>query len=405
MFDEYFSPSSSVASLVSIVIAPVPVDSTGSPTSILVDQDALSSNRVMIITLKWIFKVKLDELGGVLKNKDRLVARRYRQEEGIDFEESFALVARLEAIRIFIAYVTHKNMVVYQMDVKNSFLNDAPMVKKSKLDADPQGKEVDPTHYHGMIGSLMYLTQFWFTVTKIKNTNFYEFKLAIKKCLVDVVLKKSRREIMPYPRFTKVIINHLFSIYKYVPKALPSGLHTTKDDGKGSQGKKSDDTPKPVSVEVSDESNAEPTKRQTGRRRMSKKKVSILADDNIILAPNFTLELAKSISLAEAVEEEASSTKPGVPDESTVILTTPHEGTSIKPRVPDEVQGSSAAKADVTLDWGSKNESEYSKEETIDEEIEWVTTEETDDEFVQDDRDEEMIDVKVAELGKVMKNY
>ncbi|GKC36220.1 retrovirus-related pol polyprotein from transposon TNT 1-94, partial [Tanacetum coccineum] len=57
-------------------------------------------DRVMIITLKWIFKVKLDELGSVLKNKAMLVARGYRQEEGIDFEESFALVARLEAIRI-----------------------------------------------------------------------------------------------------------------------------------------------------------------------------------------------------------------------------------------------------------------------------------------------------------------
>nr|GEY58514.1 retrovirus-related Pol polyprotein from transposon TNT 1-94 [Tanacetum cinerariifolium] len=77
----------------------------------------------MVITLKWIYKVKLDELGGILKNKARLVARGYRQEEGIDFEESFALVARLEAIRIFLAYVAHKNMVVYQMDVKTEFLN------------------------------------------------------------------------------------------------------------------------------------------------------------------------------------------------------------------------------------------------------------------------------------------
>ncbi|GJR20449.1 retrovirus-related pol polyprotein from transposon TNT 1-94 [Tanacetum coccineum] len=80
-------------------------------------------DRVMIITLKWIFKVKLDELGGVLKNKVRLVARGYRQEERINFEESFALVARLEAIRIFIAYAAHKNMTVYQMDVKTAFLN------------------------------------------------------------------------------------------------------------------------------------------------------------------------------------------------------------------------------------------------------------------------------------------
>ncbi|GJV86895.1 retrovirus-related pol polyprotein from transposon TNT 1-94 [Tanacetum coccineum] len=235
-------------------------------------------DRVMIITLKWIFKVKLDELGGVLKNKARLVARGYRQEKGIEFEESFAPVARLEAIRIFIAYAAYMNMIVYQMDVKTTFLNgilceevyvskpdgfvdqdnpnhkfskgavdptlftrkegkdillvqiyvddiifastdpslcetfseimcskfkismmgkmsfflglqifqsprgvflnqskyaleiikkygmemsdpvDTPMVEKSKLDKDPQGKAVDPTRYRGMIGSLMYLT-------------------------------------------------------------------------------------------------------------------------------------------------------------------------------------------------------------------------------------------------------
>ncbi|GKF72480.1 retrovirus-related pol polyprotein from transposon TNT 1-94 [Tanacetum coccineum] len=77
----------------------------------------------MVITLKWIYKVKLDELEGILKNKDRLVARGYRQEEGIDFEESFALIVRLEAIRIFLAFVAHMNMVVYQMDVKTAFLN------------------------------------------------------------------------------------------------------------------------------------------------------------------------------------------------------------------------------------------------------------------------------------------
>nr|GEY89625.1 retrovirus-related Pol polyprotein from transposon TNT 1-94 [Tanacetum cinerariifolium] len=59
----------------------------------------------------------------MLKNKARLVARGYRQEEGIDFEESFAPVARLEAIRIFLAYAAHINMVVYQMDVKTAFLN------------------------------------------------------------------------------------------------------------------------------------------------------------------------------------------------------------------------------------------------------------------------------------------
>ncbi|GJX29611.1 retrovirus-related pol polyprotein from transposon TNT 1-94 [Tanacetum coccineum] len=200
----------------------------------------------MVITLKWIYKVKLDELGGILKNKAQLVAYGYRQEEGIDFEESFAPVVRLEAIRIFLAFAAHMNMVVYQMDVKTAFLNgnlqeevyvsqpdgfvdkdkpnhvyklkkalyglkqaprawydmlssflisqdfskgsvdptisqsprgifinqskysleslkkygfdscdpvDTPMVEKSKLDEDKEGKAVDPSHYHGTMKS------------------------------------------------------------------------------------------------------------------------------------------------------------------------------------------------------------------------------------------------------------
>nr|GEZ48967.1 integrase, catalytic region, zinc finger, CCHC-type, peptidase aspartic, catalytic [Tanacetum cinerariifolium] len=114
----------------------------------------------MVITLKWIYKVKLDELGGILKNKARLVARGYRQEEGINIEESFALVARLEAIQIFLAYAAHKNIVVYQMDVKTAFLNSnlREDVYKSKLDEDKEGKAIDPSHYRGMIGTLLYLT-------------------------------------------------------------------------------------------------------------------------------------------------------------------------------------------------------------------------------------------------------
>ncbi|GJV55647.1 retrovirus-related pol polyprotein from transposon TNT 1-94 [Tanacetum coccineum] len=219
----------------------------------------------------WIYKVKLDELGGILKNKARLVAHGYCQEEGIDFEESFALVAKLEAIMIFLAFAAHMNMVIYQMDVKTAFLNaprawydmlssflisqdfskgsvdptlfirrddkelllvqiyvddiifaastpelcdlfakimcskfkmlimgkisfflglkisqsprgifinqskyaleslkkydfyscdlvDTPMVEKSKLDEDKEGKAIDPSYYHGMIGTLLYLT-------------------------------------------------------------------------------------------------------------------------------------------------------------------------------------------------------------------------------------------------------
>nr|GEZ59521.1 retrovirus-related Pol polyprotein from transposon TNT 1-94 [Tanacetum cinerariifolium] len=189
MFDELLNPPPSVDPQAPKVIAPftdvippIQAESTGSPSSTSVDQDAPSPSKsqtipetqstvipqdveedsinievahmgndplfgapipkvtsaqssstvwelvprpdkVMVITLKRIYKVKLDELGGILKNKASLVARGYRQEEGIDFEETFSPVARLEAIRIFLAYAAHKNMVVYKMDVKTAFLN------------------------------------------------------------------------------------------------------------------------------------------------------------------------------------------------------------------------------------------------------------------------------------------
>ncbi|GJW89421.1 retrovirus-related pol polyprotein from transposon TNT 1-94 [Tanacetum coccineum] len=102
-------PSPTVISRVLSAIASIPADTTGTPSSSTIDQDEPS--------------VKLDEFGGVLKNKARLVAKDFRQEEGIDFEESFTPVARIEAIGIFIANAAHKNMTVYQMDVKTAFLN------------------------------------------------------------------------------------------------------------------------------------------------------------------------------------------------------------------------------------------------------------------------------------------
>nr|GEV55491.1 hypothetical protein [Tanacetum cinerariifolium] len=75
------------------------------------------------LTLKWLFKNKHDEEQTVIRNKSRLVMRGYRQEEGIDFKESFALVARMEAIRIFLAYAAHKSFSMFQMDVKTEFLH------------------------------------------------------------------------------------------------------------------------------------------------------------------------------------------------------------------------------------------------------------------------------------------
>nr|GFB99693.1 Gag-Pol polyprotein [Tanacetum cinerariifolium] len=67
------------------------------------------------LTLKWLFKNKHDEEQTVIRNKSRLVVRGYRQEKGIDFEESFAPVARMEAIMIFLAYAAHKSFTVFQM--------------------------------------------------------------------------------------------------------------------------------------------------------------------------------------------------------------------------------------------------------------------------------------------------
>ncbi|KAI3665330.1 hypothetical protein L6452_43954 [Arctium lappa] len=77
----------------------------------------------IVIGTKWVFRNKLDEHGTVTRNKARLVAQGYRQEEGIDYDETFVPVARLEAIRLFLAYDVYKDFIVYQMDVKSAFLN------------------------------------------------------------------------------------------------------------------------------------------------------------------------------------------------------------------------------------------------------------------------------------------
>nr|GFA08647.1 retrovirus-related Pol polyprotein from transposon TNT 1-94 [Tanacetum cinerariifolium] len=123
MFDELLNPPPSGVNQAPEDIAPIVEEELHEFERLEVWELVPRPDKVMVITLKWIYKVKLDELGGILKNKARLVARGYRQEEGIDFEESFAPVARLEAIQIFLAYAAHRNMVVYQMDVKTTFLN------------------------------------------------------------------------------------------------------------------------------------------------------------------------------------------------------------------------------------------------------------------------------------------
>ncbi|GJU78787.1 retrovirus-related pol polyprotein from transposon TNT 1-94 [Tanacetum coccineum] len=151
---------------------------------------------VMVISLKWIYKVKLDEYGDVLKNKARLVAKGYRQEEGIDFEESFAPVARIEAIRIFIANAATKNMIIYQMDVKTAFLNGD--LQEEVFVSQPEGFEDpdNPTHVYRLKKALYGLKQApraWYdTLSKfLMANNFF-------KGVVDPTLftRKSGKHIL-----------------------------------------------------------------------------------------------------------------------------------------------------------------------------------------------------------------
>nr|GEW54675.1 retrovirus-related Pol polyprotein from transposon TNT 1-94 [Tanacetum cinerariifolium]GEW60581.1 retrovirus-related Pol polyprotein from transposon TNT 1-94 [Tanacetum cinerariifolium] len=96
-----------------------------------------SPDGIKPLTLKWLFKNKHDEENTIIRNKTRLVVRGYRQEKVIDFEESFALVARMEAIRIFLAYAAHKGFTVYQMDVKTAFLHGS--LKEGVYVCQPEG--------------------------------------------------------------------------------------------------------------------------------------------------------------------------------------------------------------------------------------------------------------------------
>ncbi|GJV42311.1 retrovirus-related pol polyprotein from transposon TNT 1-94 [Tanacetum coccineum] len=241
MFDEYFIPPPSVASPVPAIVAPEPADSTVIPSGVEEEfhdikvahldndpffgvpipesnskesssRDVILANelvprpdRVMIITLKWIFKVKLDELGGVLKNKARLVARGYHQEERIEFEESFAPVARLEAIRIFIAYAAHKNMTVYQMDVKTAFLNG---ILREEVYVSQPYEFVDqdnPKHVYKMKRALYRLKQTpraWYVLKlerergrkKEKSLNYNNLFLGVYECSSFALDREERRD-------------------------------------------------------------------------------------------------------------------------------------------------------------------------------------------------------------------
>nr|GEY51147.1 hypothetical protein [Tanacetum cinerariifolium] len=219
-------------------------------------------DNILPLTLKWLFKNKLDEEQTVIRNKSRLIVRGYRQEEGIHFEESFAPVARMEAIRIFLAYDAHKSFSVFQMDVKTAFLHgslkedvyvcqpegfidadhpshvyklnnalyglkQAPRAWydelstfllqnhffkgttiKDKLDLDPNGTPVDATKYRNMIGALMYLT-------------------SSRPDIVHATCLCARYQAKP----TKKHLNEVKRIFHYLQVTVNTGLWYTKDSG------------------------------------------------------------------------------------------------------------------------------------------------------------------------------
>ncbi|GKA72533.1 retrovirus-related pol polyprotein from transposon TNT 1-94 [Tanacetum coccineum] len=120
----------------------------GNPSRSVSTRKQLQTDAMWCYFDAFLNSVKTDEIGGVLKNKARLVAQGFRQEEGINFEESFAPVARIEAIRIFVAYAAHNNMMIYQMEVKTDFLNGE--LKEEVYVSQPEGfvDQDNPSHVY-----------------------------------------------------------------------------------------------------------------------------------------------------------------------------------------------------------------------------------------------------------------
>ncbi|GJR78981.1 ribonuclease H-like domain, reverse transcriptase, RNA-dependent DNA polymerase [Tanacetum coccineum] len=149
-----------------------------------------------VIGTKWVFRNKRDERGTIIKNKARLVAQGYRQEEGVDYDEVFAPVARIEAIRLFLAFASFMGFTVYQMDVKSAFLYGN--ITEEVYVKQPPGFE-DPTHpnkVYRVVKALYGLHQApraWY-----ERLSTFLLKHGYRRGAIDKTLfiKKDRRDIM-----------------------------------------------------------------------------------------------------------------------------------------------------------------------------------------------------------------
>jgi len=149
-----------------------------------------------IIGTKWVFRNKLDEAGVITRNKARLVAKGYNQEEGIDYRETFALVARLETVRLLLAFACMSGFKLFQMDVKSAFLNG--IISEEVYVEQPPGFEdhQHPNHVYKLKKALYGLKQAprqWYErLNNFLLSNGYE-RGVIEKTLF---IKKSNSEII-----------------------------------------------------------------------------------------------------------------------------------------------------------------------------------------------------------------
>ncbi|KAH9751651.1 Integrase catalytic domain-containing protein [Citrus sinensis] len=149
-----------------------------------------------IIGTKWVFRNKMDESGVVVRNKARLVAQGYNQEEGIDFDETFGPVARLESIRMLLAYACHKDFILYQMDVKSAFLNG--YILEEVYVKQPPGFENEkfPNHVYKLLKALYGLKQApraWYD--RLKNF-LLENDFSIGKADTTLFVKHKNQDIL-----------------------------------------------------------------------------------------------------------------------------------------------------------------------------------------------------------------
>nr|GEZ05256.1 hypothetical protein [Tanacetum cinerariifolium] len=124
------------------------------------------------IRIKWVYRNKKDERGVVVRNKARLVAQGHRQEEGIDYDEVFAPVSRIEAIRIFLAFASYMGFIVYQMDVKSAFL---------------YGKIYEEVAWYATLSTFMVQSGY--------RRGLIDKNLIIKKDTKDIILMSSMGEL------------------------------------------------------------------------------------------------------------------------------------------------------------------------------------------------------------------